>query len=217
MTFNEMIAEYSPLTLTEAVRQIRMDEPFVLTGRLGNNVVRSPNESCVFEVEEGSYNLAPVGYGGDPAANVNIARRRKPYRVTPPQIFMKDRITATEINDARMIGQNPINMSAGDKGAAFNELIAIKQQGLLRLIDRRVEWFFAQALRGSVDYVSETGREFSHDAAIHILIMSMSVVIYRLLHPSTEDAFPASHLKNERAFRQAILQKSSLPSALTAL
>ena len=75
MNLKEIIAEYGPLTLTEAVRNIKT-EPFVLTERLGQNVVRSPNETCVFEVEEGTYNLAPIGYNGDPASNVNVARRR---------------------------------------------------------------------------------------------------------------------------------------------
>ena len=162
MNFNEMLAEYNPLTLTEAVRNIR-NEPLVLTRALGRNVVRSPDTTCVFEVEEGSYNLAPAGYNGDPAINVNVARRRKAYSVTPPQLFMKDRVTASEINHARALGQNPINMSSGDKGAAFDEIVAVKQQGLLRMIERRLEWLFAQALKGKIEYVSEVGREFSID------------------------------------------------------
>lgn len=162
MNLKDILSEYSPLTLTEAVRNLRT-EPFVLTERLGGNVVRSPNETCVFEVEEGTYNLAPVSYNGDPATNVNVARRRVSHVVTPPQLFMKDRITASEINNIRALGQNPINMSSGDKGTAFNEMVAVKQQGLLRMIDRRVEWMFAQAMRGKIDFVSETGRVFSFD------------------------------------------------------
>ena len=162
MNFADILTEYGPITLTESVRKIKT-EPFVLTSRLGKNVIPSTDETCVFEVEEGTYNLAPVGYSGDPATNVNISRRRRAYTVTPPQIFLKDRITAREIVSAREIGQNPINMTAGDKDSAFMNRIAIKQQGLIRLVDRRVEWMFAQAMHGKINYVSETGRAFEID------------------------------------------------------
>lgn len=162
MSFNEILAEYNPLTLTEAVRNIK-NEPFILTRNLGGNIVRSPNETCVFEVEEGSYHLAPVGYNGDPASNVNVARRRVAHVVVPPQLFMKDRVTASDINHVRALGANPINMTSGDKGTAFNEMIGVKQQGLLRMIDRRVEWMFAMAMRGKIEYTSETGRVFEFD------------------------------------------------------
>lgn len=163
MDFNEILAKYMPVTLTEAARLIRTDEPFVLTTNLGRNAVNAVDETCVFEVEEGVYHLAPIGYPNDPATNVNIARKRKPYAVTPPQIFMKDMITAREINNARVIGMNPINMNRADKSAAFNELIAIKQQGLTRLIERRTEWLFAKALEGKINYTSESGRAFEFD------------------------------------------------------
>ena len=162
VNFADILTEYGPVALTEAVRKIK-NEPFVLTARLGKNVVPSTDETCVFEVGEGTYNLAPVGYSGDPANNVNISRRRKAYTVTPPQIFLKDRITAREAVSARDIGQNPINMTSGDKDSAFMQRIAIKQQGLMRLIDRRIEWMFAQAMHGKINYVSETGRAFEID------------------------------------------------------
>lgn len=163
MDFNEILAMFSPLTLTESVKLMRETEPLLLTSRLGKNEVNSLDETCVFEVEEGSYNLAPMGYSGDPASNVNIARSVKPYAVTPPQIFMKDRITASDINKVRMAAQNPINMTLQDKNAAYNKLIGDKQQGLNRLVERRIEWLFAQTLRGKVSYASETGRVFEHD------------------------------------------------------
>lgn len=172
MDFNEMLAKFSPLTLTESVKLMKGTEPLLLTERLGKNVVNSLDETCVFEVEEGHYHLAPMGYSGDPAHNVNIARSVKPYALTPPQIFLRDKITASDVNKARMAAQNPINMSAQDKEAAYNKLVGDKQQGLNRLIDRRIEWFFAQTLRGKVSYTSETGRTFEHDfklpAAVNI-------------------------------------------------
>ena len=59
---------------------------------------------------------------------------------------MRDRITASEITRIRTASQNPINMTQQDKGTAFNELIAVKQTGLRRLVDRRIEWFFAQSV-----------------------------------------------------------------------
>ena len=163
MDFDEILREFTPTTLTEAISLIKSDEPFVLKNRLGRNTQNMLDEVCVFEVEEGSYNLAPVGFPSDPASNVNIAFKRTPYAVTPPQIYLKDRVTASELNKVRSAAQNPINMSLQDKEAAYNKLIGNKQKGLLRLIDRRIEWLFAQALKGKVDYTSETGRVFRHD------------------------------------------------------
>lgn len=163
MDLQELINEFNPVTLTEAVNLIKVDEPLVLTSRLGKNKVQAYDEVCVFEVEEGSYNLAPLGYPNDPANEVNISRKRRHYAVTPPQMFLKDRITASEINQVRLAAQNPINMTIQDKGSAFDSRIAIKQLGLKRLIERRTEWLFAQALNGKIDYKNEDGREFSHD------------------------------------------------------
>ena len=133
---NEILEIFSPFTLTEAVNLIKTDEPFVLTSRLGKNIYRAYDEVCVFEVEEGSYNLAPIGYPNDPAS---------------------------EINQVRMAAQNPINMTVQDKGSAFDSRIAIKQQGLKRMIERRTEWLFGQALNGKIDYKNSDGREFVHD------------------------------------------------------
>ena len=159
----EIIGMLPPVTLTEAINNIKINEPFVLKSRLGRQVHRMTDEACVFEVEEGTYSLAPVSFPNDPPKFVNISRKRKRYSVVPPQIFLRDRITASEITRIRTASQNPINMTSQDKGAAFNELISIKQAGLRRLIDRRVEWFFAQALKGKIDYVSDEGRQFTHD------------------------------------------------------
>ena len=160
---NELLGLLTPLTLTTAINNIRTNEPFILKSRLGKQVIRMTDEACVFEVEEGSYSLAPVGFPNDPPSLVNISRKRKRYSVVPPQIYLRDRITASEITRIRTASQNPINMTTQDKGTAFNELIALKQIGLRRLIDRRIEWFFAQALRGKIDYTSEEGRQFTHD------------------------------------------------------
>ena len=160
---SEILGMLPPLTLTTAINNIKTNEPFILTSRLGKQSIRMTDEACVFEVEEGSYNLAPVGFPNDPPSMVNISRKRKRYSVVPPQIYLKDRITASEITRIRTASQNPINMTTQDKGSAFNELIAVKQQGLRKLIDRRVEWFFAQALNGEIDYTSEEGRQFKHD------------------------------------------------------
>ena len=163
MDFNEILAMFCPKALLESVNLMKGTEPLLLTNRLGKNEVNSLDETCVFEVEEGSYNLAPMGYSGDPASKVNIARSVKPYALTPPQIFMRDRVTASDINKVRMAAQNPINMTLQDKNAAYNKLVGDKQQGLNRLIDRRIEWLFAQVLRGKISYTSETGRVFEHD------------------------------------------------------
>ena len=159
----EILANFSPLTLTEAISLIKTDEPFILRSRLGKHRELMLDETCIFEVEEGTYTLAPVGFQNDPPSQVNISRKRKRYSITPPQIYLRDRITAGEINRIRNAAQNPINMTKGDKTTAFDQLVATKQTGLRRLIDRRVEWFFAQALNGKIDYVSEEGRSFSFD------------------------------------------------------
>ena len=160
---NELLGMLTPLTLTTAIMNIKVNEPFVLKSRLGKQVIRMTDEACVFEVEEGSYSLAPVGFPNDPPTKVNISRKRKRYSVVPPQIYLRDRITASEITRIRTASQNPINMTTQDKSSAFNELVAVKQTGLRRLIDRRVEWFFAQALKGKIDYLSDEGRQFTQD------------------------------------------------------
>ena len=160
---DEILTSFSPLTMTEAISLIKTNEPLVLKTRLGGNVQTMLDESCIFEVEEGTYTLAPVGFQNDPPSQVNISRKRTRYSIVPPQIFLKDRITASEITRIRMASQNPINMTSQDKTSAYNQTVATKQQGLRRLIDRRVEWFFAQALNGKIDYKSEEGRSFVFD------------------------------------------------------
>ena len=160
---SEILSTLSPLTLTTAISLIKTDEPLILKSRLGKNVVRMLDDICVFEVEEGSYNLAPVGFPNDPPSLVNISRKRKRYSVVPPQIFLRDRITASEVNKIRTASQNPINMTRQDKATAYDQIVAVKQTGLRRLIDRRVEWFFAQALNGKIDYTSDEGRQFTFD------------------------------------------------------
>ena len=160
---SEILSTLSPLTLSTAIENIKTDEPLILKSRLGKNVQTMYDDACVFEVEEGSYNLAPVGFPNDPPSLVNISRKRKRYSVVPPQIYLRDRITASEINKIRLASQNPINMSRQDKATAYDRTVAIKQTGLRRLIDRRVEWFFAQALNGKIDYTSEEGRPFLFD------------------------------------------------------
>ncbi|MBQ7593250.1 MAG: major capsid protein [Synergistaceae bacterium] len=159
----EILSNFTPLTLTEAIKLIKTDEPLVLKTKLGKNSLNMLDEACVFEVEEGSYNLAPVGFPNDPPSSVNISRKRKRYSVVPPQIFLRDRITASELTRIRTASQNPINMTSRDKTTAYDEMVGIKQTGLKRLIERRVEWFFAQALNGKIDYESEEGRNFKFE------------------------------------------------------
>lgn len=161
--FSEILGAFTPITLTESINRIKSDEPLMLTKRLGRITHTMYDEKVAFEVEEGSYNLAPVSYSNDPPVNVNISKKRKTHTVTPPQIFLKDRITASEVLNLRTAGQNPINMTSGDKASAYNELLGYKQKGLVRLIDRRIEWMFAQGLGGKIDYTSESGRNFSID------------------------------------------------------
>ena len=157
----EILGTFTPLTLTTSISLIKTDEPLILKSRLGKNVITMLDEACVFEVEEGSYNLAPVGFPNDPPSLVNISRKRKRYSVVPPQIYLRDRITASEVNKLCLASQNPINMTSQDKATAYDEMVLVKQRGLRRLIDRRVEWFFAQALNGEIDYTSEEGRPFN--------------------------------------------------------
>ena len=127
---SEILKNFTPLTLTEAISLIKTDEPLILKSRLGKNVYNMRDEACVFEVEEGSYNLAPISFPNDPPSLVNISRKRKRYSVVPPQIFLRDRITASEINKIRLASQNPINMTSQDKATAYDQTVAIKQTGL---------------------------------------------------------------------------------------
>ena len=122
---SEILSTLSPLTLSTAIENIKTDEPLILKSRLGKNVQTMYDDACVFEVEEGSYNLAPVGFPNDPPSLVNISRKRKRYSVVPPQIYLRDRITASEINKIRLASQNPINMSRQDKGTAYDRTVAI--------------------------------------------------------------------------------------------
>ena len=160
---SEILQDFTPLTLTEAIKLNKTEEPLVLKTKLGKNTMTMLDEACVFEVEEGSYNLAPVGFPNDPPSSANISRKRKRYSVVPPQIFLRDRITASELTRIRTASQNPINMTSRDKTSAYDEMIGIKQTGLKRLIERRVEWFFAQALNGQINYESEEGRNFTFE------------------------------------------------------
>ena len=68
MDFEEILAMFCPKALLESVNLMKGTEPLLLTNRLRKNEVNSLDEICVFEVEEGSYNLAPMGYSGDPAS-----------------------------------------------------------------------------------------------------------------------------------------------------
>jgi len=83
---NELLGVLTPLTLTTAINNIRTNEPFILKSRLGKQIIRMVDEACVFEVEEGTYSLAPVGFPNDPPSFVNISRKRKRYSVVPPQL-----------------------------------------------------------------------------------------------------------------------------------
>ena len=163
MDFEEILNSFTPMTLTESISLIKTNEPLILKSRLGKNVQEMLDEVCIFEVEEASYNLAPVGYSNDPASNINISRKITSHSVVPPQIYLRDRITASEINKARVAGMNPINMSRQNKATSYDRIVANKQQGLRKLIDRRTEWLFAQALKGKINYTSDTGRVFAFD------------------------------------------------------
>ena len=81
---SDIINSFSPLTLTETVSLIKTNEPLILKSRLGKNVFNMRDETCVFEVEEGSYKLAPIGFQNYPPSPVNISRKRKRYSVVPP-------------------------------------------------------------------------------------------------------------------------------------
>ncbi|MBR0315674.1 MAG: hypothetical protein IJQ99_02270, partial [Synergistaceae bacterium] len=98
---SEILNLFTPYAMTEAISLLKTTEPFILTRRLGQNVTVMLDEACIFEVEEGSYNLAPVGFPNDPPSSINISRKRTRHSVVPPQIFLKDRIPVSEINRLR--------------------------------------------------------------------------------------------------------------------
>jgi hypothetical protein len=70
MDFEDLIANFEVTTLTETIRNIRPQEPLLLTQRLGRRRVRSHTPTCVFDVETTTYQLAELGYDGDPARGI---------------------------------------------------------------------------------------------------------------------------------------------------
>jgi hypothetical protein len=154
----DLIKDFTVTTLTETVRNIKTQEPLLLTQRLGRNRINSNTPTCVFDVETTTYQLAEMGYDGDPATQVRLMHSVEEKTITPPQIYLEDQITAREIMNIRTAGMNPINISTADQSTVYEKFLADKQSGLTRLIDRRLEWMYAQGLRGILNYQPPTGR-----------------------------------------------------------
>jgi hypothetical protein len=161
--YEELLKDFSVLTLTESVRDIKTQEPLFLTQRLGRNRTSSNTSVCVFDVETTTYQLAEMGYDGDPASQVRIAHTVEEKTMTPPQIYLEDQITAREIMNIRTAGQNPINFTRADQSTVYEKFLADKQSGMTKLIDRRLEWMYAQVLKGVLDYQPPAGRKVHVD------------------------------------------------------
>ena len=162
---------YTPATLTHSINRIKPENLF-LTKVLGQGTsIKAPTEAAMFDVEHGRRDMAPMGHNGDPAAKVDLAEGYKTYTVVPPQIFLEDKIKASEVASRRMAGQSPLTVGSGNSDgvvAAFNDMIAKKQQNLKRAISRRVEWMFSQILgTGKIEYMEDSnGRPFSLDFGV---------------------------------------------------
>lgn len=158
----ELLDLYTPIALTHAVEHIK-PEALYLSRILGTKApILSATEQALFDVVVGRYDLAPMGRPGDPASVVNYSDGVKTYVVTPPQIFLKDPVKASDVATIRMAGQSPIIVGSGNADpvvAAFDDFIARKQRNMVRAIERREEWLWAKAaLTGKVEYTNpDTG------------------------------------------------------------
>lgn len=168
---NELLDQYTPITLTHAVEHIK-PEALYLSKVLGTKAaVFHATEQALFDVVEGNYKLAPMGRPGDPASVVNFTDSLKTYSVVPPQIFLRDPIKASDIATIRMAGQSPIIVGSGNADpvvSAFDDYVARKQRNMVRAIERREEWLWSQALTtGAIAYTSpETGWVCSIDYGV---------------------------------------------------
>jgi hypothetical protein len=89
--------------------------------------------------------------------------------ITPPQIYLEDQITARDVMNIRIAGMNPINVDRGDQAQVYEKFLADKQSNLTRLIDRRIEWMYAQVLRGGLNYQPANGRKVVIDYGFNAL------------------------------------------------
>jgi hypothetical protein len=159
MEFEDLIKNFKVTTLTETVRNIKPQEPLLLSQHLGRIRFNSNTATCVFDVETTTYQLAELGYDGDPATEVRTMHSVEEKTITPPQIYLEDQITARDVMNIRIAGMNPINVTRNDQSTVYEKFLADKQSGLTKLIDRRLEWMYAQVLRGRLDYQPPKGRK----------------------------------------------------------
>lgn len=157
-------------TLTHAVRKITPD-PFFFGAALGKKgAITSPTTTCEFDVVSGRRDLAPMGHPGDPATRVDYSEGFSTYTVTPPQIFLEDPIRANVLGALRLPGYSPYLTGAGaqtELSDAFLEHVMIKQRNMMKAIERRKEWLWAQAATtGAISYTNQYGRKFSIDYGV---------------------------------------------------
>ncbi|GEM_PF-2264398 len=157
-------------TLTHVVQELVI-EPSYFGKRLGvKGAITSPTTSCQFDVVHGRRDLAPMGFPGDPATRVDYSEKFETKTATPPQIFLEDPIRANVLASMRIPGRSPLLTGSGNQGMlseAFLRHVAIKQRNLLKAIERREEWLWAQvATTGKIDYVGNDGRRFQIDFGV---------------------------------------------------
>lgn len=168
---NELLDQYTPITLTHAVERIK-PEALYLSRTLGTKApIMAATEQALFDVVVGRYDLAPMGNPGDPAAIVNYSDGVKTYTVTPPQIFLRDPVKASDVASFRMAGQSPLIVGGGNADpvlAALDDFIARKQKNLVKAIERREEWLWSQVLTtGKIAYTNpETKRAIALDFGV---------------------------------------------------
>ena len=157
-------------TLTHLVRKATPD-PFFFGATLGKKgAITSPTTTCEFDVVSGRRDLAPMGHPGDPATRVDYSEGFETFTVTPPQIFLEDPIKANVLGALRLPGTSPYLTGSGaqtELSDAFLEHVLIKQRNMMKAIERRKEWLWAQAATtGKIAYTGSNGRKFSIDYGV---------------------------------------------------
>jgi len=164
---------FTPRVLTSAVEQIKPD-PRYLTELFANanSPVLSPTEEVLFDVVTGRYDLAPMGFPGDPASVANYSESIETKTVVPPQILLDQPISARDVNRARSAGQATM-VTGNAAGAslvvrAFQDMVQRKQKNLVNSIERRVEWMISKVLStGKIEYTNpHTGRRVDIDFSV---------------------------------------------------
>jgi len=165
---------YTPQVLSSVLDLVEKPSRWLTRQFLdGAETVLQATEEVMYDVVSNTYKMAPLQYNGDPAQYMDFKRKLETKVVSPAQIFLKQDITARDIQQIRMAGQSPIFTSdaAASDGmkAAFDEYVANKQADMLESVANRMEWMMAQIITapGAITYTNpESNRSFAIDYGV---------------------------------------------------